>query len=149
MAKYLYHYTTSKWVASIIEDGFLKLTESNLKDLRKSNWDQVAYNQGTLKLYRPVVWMTDLDTPDSHNLGLISPVDKCEVKITIKKQQHFKKWLVWSRKNNINKEWALILEKGRKPKNWWISEIRVKMDLIEKIENLKTGEIYYERSKIE
>lgn len=147
MAKCLYHYTTTKWVPAILESGYLKLTESNLKDMRASNyWDPIAYNEGTMKLYKPVVWMTDLDTPDSNNLGLISPVDKCEVRITIKKQPYFKKWLEWSRKNNINLEWARMLEKGRKPKNWWISETIVKMDIIVKIENLKTGEVYFEQN---
>lgn len=146
MNKVLYHYTSTYHLPKILGSQYLKLTESNLKP-PKSEEDIIAYNNGTLSLYKPVVWMTDIDTTHDDGLGLTgSIVDKTEVKVTIKKQAYFKRWTEWSEKNNINKNWARLLGKNKKPKSWWISEIPVKLNDVLKIENTKTGEIYYQIS---
>lgn len=126
-------------------DGKLRLTESNLKNWGKiGEYDYEAYNRWELKLYKPCVWMTSLEEPESFALGLHSAVDKTEIRITIKKQPYFKKWREWSRANNIDKEWAQTMEHGRQSNTWWISELEVTMKDIVKIENRYTGEVIFE-----
>lgn len=49
----------------------------------------------------------------------------------------------WSRKNNISKDWAKIVEKDRNANTWWISELPVFQKDIFMIENRLTGEVYY------
>lgn len=142
---YLYHFTALEHLTSILEEKRLRLSESNLTDWRKHTFDVDAYNEGRLKLYKPVVWMTTEEEPDAFALGLSSAVlDKTVVKITIKKRPCFKKWRQWSRANNINKEWARAIEKGRNSNTWWISELPVGYKDIERIENRLTGEVYFE-----
>lgn len=141
---YLYHYTALEHVPSILEDKKLKLCESNLTDWSKHTFDAQAYNEGRLKLYKPVVWMTSEEEPDAKALGLASSVlDKSVIRITIKKRPYHKKWREWSRKNNINKEWAKAVEKDRNSNTWWISEMPVTEKDIVLIENRITGEVYY------
>lgn len=146
--KVLYHYTAMYHLPSILEDGHLRLAESNLKDHRKTGFDAEAYNAGTWPLYKPVVWMTEADEPSAEKMGLYSAVDKTEVKITIKKQAWFKKWKDWSKANNINREWAQQMFGGYDSHMWWISELVVTMDCIVKIENRYTGEIYYQNESL-
>lgn len=146
--KVLYHYTCRKWLDSILENGYLKLSESNLTDWRKHRFDEVAYNNGTMQLYKPVVWLTEDEEVTVENTGLNSSLDKTEIRIAVKKQPYFKKWKKWSKENNINKEWAAILERGKNASSWWICETRIKLeDSVVKIENTKTGEVYFENEK--
>ena len=70
----------------ILETGYLKLTESNLRI------ETVGY--------KPVVWLTDSDNPSDHSLEF-SAVDKTEVKVTVKWNKFFKRWMIWSKKNKI------------------------------------------------
>lgn len=141
---YLYHYTALEHLLSIMEEKKLRLSESNLTDWRKHTFDVQAYNEGRLNLYKPVVWMTTEKEPDAKALGLTSSVlDKSVIRITIKKRPYFKKWRDWSRKNNINKEWAKHVEKDRNANTWWISELTVSLKDIVMIENRITGEICY------
>ena len=141
--KVLYHYTAEYHLPSILEEKKLRLSESNLKNYAKQGYDWEAYNRGELKLYKPVVWMTEAEEPDVESIGLYSAVDKTAIKITIKKQAYFKKWKQWSRANGIEKEWARILERGKAANIWWISELEVPFSGIVRIENRYTGEVYY------
>lgn len=152
--KVLYHYTCKRWLTSIMNDGFLRLTESNLLDMRKpeNTTHLEAYNKGDRSadayLYKPVVWLTDKEEPDEYGLGLHSTVDKTEIKITVKKMPYFKKWKEWSKANGINKEWAQALSRGRDTNSWWVSPVRVRLEEIVKIENRYTGEVYYENATL-
>ena len=130
MNKLLYHYTAKFHLASILKSKCLTLTESNLR-----------YH---VEMYKPVVWLTN-DANSALGLGLESSmVDKSEIKVTVKFLPHFKYWKVWSRKNKIDSKWANGLEKGNNANSWWISEKIITFDDILKIENVKTGEVYYQ-----
>lgn len=92
---YLYHYLALEHLHSIMEDKKLRLSESNLTDWSKHSFDVQAYNEGRLKLYKPVVWMTSEKEPDANALGLSTSVlDKTVIKITIKKRPYFKKCVI-------------------------------------------------------
>lgn len=132
MAKVLYHFTCLYHLSSIMAEKQLRTTCSNL---RPDN-----------TFTRPVVWLTTNAEPDLEGNALYSVMDKTEVKITIKRLPHFKYWLTWSRKHKIPTWWARALEKGHKPETWWVSERSITFEDILKIENTKTGEVYYEYS---
>lgn len=128
----LYHYTSTYHLSQILESNYLKLTEGNLSK--------------EIENYKDVVWLTDMKEPNAFDLGLDgSPVDKTEIRITIARKNSFKYWKVWSRKNKIDKDWAKILEKDRKPNNWWISEKIITTEDFLLIENVITGEVLYEK----
>lgn len=146
--KILYHYTTKVYLDSILSEGHLRLSESNLTNWSKVPFDAVAYDQGKLKLYKPVVWMTELEGVElKKSLGLISKYDKTEIKITIKKQAHYRKYRDWAFRNNIDKEWYRQITQGYASNTWWVSDRTISLNEIVKIENRYTGEIYYENEK--
>ncbi|MPM10641.1 hypothetical protein SDC9_56974 [bioreactor metagenome] len=147
--KVLYHYTSTYHLPKIMKSGYLKLTDSNLKinfDDEELELKRIQkYNEGNLKLYKPVVWLTDSEIPNAEDLWLYNDlVDKTCIKITVKKRPHHKKWSKWSKENNIDIKTFIIFKKSGNYKSWWVSERIIKMDDFLKIENLKTGEIYLE-----
>lgn len=131
MRKVLYHCTSTYHLPQILESQYLKLTDANLR--------------ADIENYKNVVWLTDLEKPDAFALGLGGITDKTEIRITIEKKKNFKYWKVWSRKNKIDKAWADILERDRKPNNWWISEKIIPMEDFLLIENMITGEVLYKK----
>lgn len=126
--KVLYHYTSMVHLPRILQAGFLKLTESNLR------LDRVGY--------KPVVWLTEDSNVVGHGLEG-SSVDKTEVKITVEHKKSYDYWKAWSRKNKIPKQWAAALERKQKPETWWVSTTVIPLKDIIKIENRYTGEVYY------
>lgn len=147
--KVLYHYTSTYHLPKIMKSEYLKLTDSNLKinfDDEESELKRLQkYNEGTLKLYKPVVWLTDSEIPNVEDLGLYSAlVDKTSVRITVRKRPYHKKWTKWAKENNIDTKTFIVLKKSGNYKSWWVSEHIIKTDDFLKVENLKTGEIYFE-----
>lgn len=76
--EYLYHYTNLETMKEILESGALKLTPSNLK---KPTNLHVGTNQfghqaiiSDTDSYKPVVWLTDSDSPERH--GLSNPLEQ-------------------------------------------------------------------------
>jgi hypothetical protein len=137
----LYHYTSKYHLQLILNDGFLKLTESNLIAP-----DGTFQTELKSKNYKPVVWLTDSEITGGNGLEG-SMADKTEIKITVRKKPDFQWWHSWSRKNQIDKSWAKALEQGNKSKRWFISEKIVTMEDILKIEDTYTGEVYYNKEK--
>jgi len=146
----LYHFTSRFHSPLIIKDGYLKLTESNLiaptkEEMQKyeQEMEQGKYVYNRDDLYKPVVWLTNI--PDPKNQGLEGGCfNKSEIMFTLRKKEHYQKWIEWSRRNGIKKQWAEALERGRNPESWYISEkiIPLTRDNIIKIENVITGEIF-------
>lgn len=136
MSKTLYHYTTTYHLPSIFADGYLKLTESNLRP------DQAS---------QPVVWLTTMAEPDANGLGLSGSIkDKTEVRIHVEKDgrdKAFEFWKKFSRKHKINKAWAKRLESCGTSNTWWVSTEVIRFDKILLIENRNTGTVYYERGR--
>lgn len=132
----LYHYTCLYHLPTIVEAGYLKLTDANLtfKPMTKS-----------------VVWLTDdanvtAETKEFYGLGdiCVPPIiDKSTVKFTIPRKQHYRYWNLWKKQQRHDIEWLKILEKDRKPGNWFVSENEISLSDVSRIENTKTGEVYW------
>mgnify|MGYP007039734252 CR=1 len=128
--KVMYHYTALYHLPKIMSDGYLKLTESNLRL--------------DVEMYKPVVWLTDLERPTKEDLALDgSRLDKTEVRVHVKKKVTFKTWETFANKNKMNKELKQIFASGHSPKNWFISTNPIYLKDILLIENTHTGEVYY------
>lgn len=156
MEKNLYHYTAIGYLSSIKEDGFLKLTPSDLiqpKDLtivfdkERGVWAAKSKMSDPIK---PVVWMTDSLNAERQGLELGSPWkltaynDKTRIRITIPMKSSYKWWLEWAQRNRMNKKWFKAYTKDMRYGTWYISESPIYLTDIAKIEDLHTGEVYYE-----
>lgn len=125
-----YHYTSKYHLPIILHDGYLKLTESNLRM--------------DLEMYKPVVWLTNSEVLSAYSLGLNgSMVDKQEIKITLSDSPNYKNWTIWSHDNRIKKSVANRLTSGRNPNNWYVCEqpVQLTKETVLKIENVVTGEV--------
>jgi hypothetical protein len=133
----LYHYTCLFHLQTIADAGYLKLTDANL----------------TLQpMTKCVVWLTDdanvtAETKGFYGLGgacVPYEFDKSVVKLTVpRKQQQYKYWNVWKKQQKHDKDWLRRLEEGRKPEKWFISETEISLSDVSRIENTKTGEVYW------
>ena len=151
----LYHYTSRFHLPLILKDGFLKLTESNLRKPSRKEREEIERQleliaQGELSpdydsgksLYKPVVWLTDVATPIP--LGMETEgFNKHEIKIALRMQRHYESWDSWSKRQGIEVSWAKIIEKGYNADTWFVSERPIPLTAKEllKIENVITGEV--------
>ena len=148
MIAVLYHYTSKFQLPLILKDGYLKLTESNLRKPPLKESQQLLHgnysslDKQTEDLYKPVVWLTNNSQP--LNMGLDGSVfNKKEIRFTLKAREHYEKWDIWSKKNRINEKWSETLQHGKDSDSWYISErvIPITSDEIIRIENIVSGEI--------
>ena len=146
--KELYHYTSRFHLPMILKAGYLKLTESNLREpppeereqLRQGNYSSL--DKSVEELYKPVVWLTNSIEPIK--MGLDGGVfNKGEIRFTLKAREQYEKWKTWSRENRIKEKWAEIMERNYNSESWYISEsvIPITSDEIIRVENTVTGEI--------
>ena len=137
----LYHFTSRYHLPLILHDGFLKLTESNLREPLPG--EKIANVFDSNDLYKPVVWLSR--TADAKNCAVMSAgVDKSEILITLRERPHYQNWTIWSKDNRIKASWAKRLTRAYNPNSWYVSEavIPLTSDEVIKIENAKTAEIY-------
>lgn len=139
MEKVLYHYTSKHHLPMIMKDGFLQLTESNLIE-PKSYQDAVPKELS--QLYKPVVWLTTTETAQGNGLEG-SVLNKHEIRITLRKREHYENWVLWSKNNRIKSSWFKKLSRVGNPNSWYISEeiIPLNSEELLKIENIVTGEV--------
>jgi len=124
-----------------LKDGFLMLTESNLREPEPGQ--KIANVFDSNEMYKPVVWLSR--TADAGNCAVLSAsVDKSEILITLRERPHYKNWTIWSKDNRIKNSWAKRLTRAYNPNSWYVSETIVPLtgDEVIKIENTKTGEVY-------
>ena len=132
MTNVLYHYTSIYHLPTILETGFLKLTESNLRI--------------DIEMHKPVVWATTTKEPNGYGLGLDgSMVDKTEIRIHLRKNNNFMHWSRFKKQNKHDKNFVQAIEKNRSPKTWWVSSQIIPLEDVLLIENRYTGEIYYKQ----
>jgi len=129
----LYHFTSKFHLPLILRDGFLKVTDSNLKE------DDVMYKQ--------VVWLTRAidgrgNVPNEIKHGFYGP-NKEEIRITLKKRSFYDPWVLWSKDNKMSTKRIKLISRGTQPHDWYISEkeIPLNADEVVKIENMLTGEV--------
>ena len=145
--KYLYHYTSRHHLEKIMEDGYLKLTPSNL--IKPVDLKIVRYDDGTRgtvsavsDYVKPVVWMTDSLDASGHGLGDEQhPKFKKSIRITIPMKKSYKWWLTWAEKNRMKKSWFKVFTSGKRYGSWYISEEPIMLDDIYMIEDIETGAI--------
>jgi len=141
MNEILYHFTSKYHLPLIMKDGFLMLTESNLKEPVPGK--KIGNVFDSKDLYKPVVWLSR--TADANNCAVMSAsVDKSEILITLRERPHYQNWTIWSKENRIKTSWAKRLTGRYNPNSWYVSEsvIPLTSDEVIKIENTKTGEVY-------
>lgn len=138
----LYHYTCVYHLPAIFSTGYLKLTDSNLI-APDGTWETELRS----KSYKPVVWLTDSESPD--RLGLdSSAADKKEVKITVARKPYMKYWRVWEPQREMPKWWRDAFTSGYNASSWYVSERVIPFGDILKIENRYDGIVYYESEKL-
>jgi len=149
MNEVIYHFTSKYHLPLILKDGFLKLTESQLRpptaeesrQIKQGDYSSLDKKAGDL--YKPVVWLTNNSQPS--NMGLDGSVfDKKEIRFTLKAREHYEKWDIWGKKNRIDIKWAEALQRGKDSDSWYISEkvISLTGDEVIRIENIVTGEVF-------
>ena len=138
--EYLYHYTCKECVESILDEG-LRVSPSNLLppvNMRIVNGSVVSDTDW----YKPVVWLTDSDSPEKNGLDG-SSFNKKEIRISVEKTDEYKFWNIWANQNHMDKSWKKALTKGYNYLSWFVIERPVRVQEIVKVENIVTGEILY------
>lgn len=105
----LHHFTSRQHLPSILEDGLLRPTESNVGTLYP-----VAGFPSGLHAGPEVVWLLDSETVD-HGHGLVLPqmpgvahdVDKTEVRITVDVPAI--RWLDWEWADRMEPRWRAVM----------------------------------------
>lgn len=150
--EYLYHFTSILHLDEILKDGFLKLTPSNLikpTDLKKEKVldadGQVFYNIVSEKSdpIKPVVWLTDKSSVDiAKKMGLHDA--KTEVRLKLPMKDDYQWWVTWADQNKMNKSWRKTFTTGCDYGSWYVCEHEIKLTDVKTIENIITGEIYWQ-----
>jgi len=131
----LFHYTCIYHLPAILQSGFLKLTDSNLIAP-----DGTLETELRSKSYKPVVWLTDSNSPEKMGLNDI----KMEVKITVARRDYMKYWKAWEPRKEMPLWWRKTFCQGMNVSSWYVSERVVPFSDILKIENRYDGTVYYE-----
>ena len=134
-SKVLYHFTCSYLLNAIMESGYLNLTASNFSFEQKKH---------------PVVWLTDLPTPDNHGLlidkNIPDDLNKTHIRFTIRNRPFIKQWDAWSDAKGMDKQQKQFMITSASAedtyKSWYVSEqiIQIAKDVV-CVENLATGQI--------
>ena len=134
-SKVFYHFTCSYLLTAIMESGYLNLTASNFSLEEKKH---------------PVVWLTDLPTPDNHGLlidkNIPDVLNKTHIRFTIRNRPYIKQWDMWSDAKGMDKQLKQFMITSASAegtyKSWYISEqiIQLAKDAV-CVENLATGQI--------
>lgn len=135
--KVLYHYTCLFHINRILDCRYLKLTESNFS-LREAGLN-------------PVVWMTEMPTPDNQGLlfdqNMPDEINKTFYRISIQWKKHFRQWDEWSEEKGIDPKFklALIESAGAQEtyKSWYVSENTVPINNWITIEDVRTGKVLF------
>jgi hypothetical protein len=96
----LYHYTSRLHLPSILRDGVIETTESNVSWTRPHAAPDV-------------VWLTTCDSPHLGH-GLISVADKAEVRIAVEVPKDWaKRWKKWAKANgSAQSDMDILAESG-------------------------------------
>lgn len=146
LPKNLYHFTSPIHMEFIREDGFLKLTDSNLKIDRATYRIEPLYRNGEVigehtvnkySNYHPVVWLTANAEAAADENGLYSA--KTQYRLTIPtqgKNWKFMKWTDFLTKYHADPAQASFLKKsgGSDWKNWYVCEEPISLSDVSVIE---------------
>lgn len=105
-----FHYTCAHSVAGIRNDGLLR-----------PNVHPLFPEVGGL------VWLTDLDVPDTYALGLTSlflQCDRTEYRVVVDPADTVR-WPVFARRIPRTARWELESAPGALPMHWWLAAVEV------------------------
>lgn len=134
----LFHYTCTCHLTAIFQSGFLKLTDSNLI-APDGTWE----TEFRSRTYKPVVWLTDDNSPENQGLSDL----KKEIKITVARRDYMKYWKTWKPRKEMPTWWRKAFCRGMNESSWYVSEQIIPFSDILKIENRLDGTVYYEAEK--
>ncbi len=130
----LYHYTSPIQMEFIREDGYIKLTDSNLKIDEATYRVEPMYRNGKIigehavnkySNYHPVVWLTANADAAADENGLYSAKTQCRLTIPTKgRHWKFLKWTDFLSKYNADPLIASSLKRGTGAdwRNWYVCE---------------------------
>lgn len=135
----LHHFTARDHLESILKEGRLRVTESNLSDRRTHAGPDV-------------VWLTDEPSPDSAawaealyvdrfgRVARVDPAGKLAIRITVDVPDAVH-WPAWARSHGIRNMWYRKLAvAGGDPKRWWVVERPIWRDEWVSIVDMNTGD---------
>lgn len=139
----------------ILESGALKLTPSNLLEPKDMHIgvDQFGHKAMVSETdsYKPVVWLTNSDSPDRNGIdssvGMPDEYVKKRVRFVLEKKPHYEWWHTWSDKNRMKKSYKKRLILNMNYASWYISETEIPLSDVLYVEDLVTGEIYLDNRK--
>jgi hypothetical protein len=112
----LYHFTSMIHLPSIMKDGHLKLTESNI-----GSPSPKMRPHGTHR-GPDVVWLTEEPHPTKTNIDAMG-TPKGEVRITVEiPQSDLYRWNSWAPAFGIQPDWYDLLSLYGDPDTWWLTE---------------------------
>lgn len=139
-SKILYHYTNIENMKAIIASGHITRAPSNLLKLKNPRIVNGCCIAPETDGYKPVVWMTDSESPEG--LGLDGCYySKKRIRFSIPKKPYFVKWNKWARQYNMDPQWRKTLTKGMNWQSWYISELEVSLDDVSEILDLETNTV--------
>lgn len=125
----VFHYTCKSNFVEILKSFKLLPTCS---ELRAPNRNELSFRKnadGTVSIWdpsyeiKPVVWFTSDANARAEKHGLYgSCEDKTEFRIGLTKTDEFKSWKDFAHENNADAKWKRQIEKGRRPKTWYVHE---------------------------
>jgi len=135
--KKLWHYTSFDRLVNIKMHGKLYPSSSNLlmpkgqMRVRPSRYGTGFYEiYDDTSDYKPVVWLTSSECPDSNALGLTHV--KTQVRMLFKTDAE--PWSKFADENKMDKTWRKAIEKGRKPDTWFVHEGELSLDECEDVQ---------------
>lgn len=75
---------------------------------------------------RPLVWLTDLDVPDRHALGLTSVMLSCDrttYRCRVELQAGVEHWPTYARRHGIPQPLRDVLEADSLPMHWYVADV--------------------------
>lgn len=137
----LYHFTSTHHLTSIMADGIIRTTESNLAGPDASSLSQrklrrqYCHSRLTRATEPQVVWLSKDPVPDTRYLGAVDgrngqPIkhedvppewQKARVRITVSlPDADVAWWPKWARESGIKEPWYQMLAHQSNPKLWYV-----------------------------
>lgn len=124
----LFHFTCREHLPSILAEGVLRTTESNMSPRRAHAGPDV-------------VWLMTASDPTAHGHGLEgSGADKKAIRFTVdvdKRGVH--KWREWAIRRGINREWLTILARFGGSSSWRVVERPIPREQWVSVRDMVTG----------
>ena len=136
-----YHFTCRHHIPSIIRQGVIKTTESNIHKKFVHYGPDVVWLTNN-KLFKQIC--LDFAHKNLVSSEVLAKYDKHAIRISIDidDAQH---WPAWSRSHKIQKGWYRALAKFGDPQSWYVVERCITQDDWIIIEDVQKGEVLWEK----